>query len=169
MRRTINVVAMLSLLSSVGIMAAAPVASATIVVGQGIAGVDIGQSPTQVEGVLGSPTFKQPPSQGLTAWDYHKSPLGLQVDFTGGSVIGMWTTAPQQRTSKGISIDSSPAQVRKAYPKVKCTPGAGPQPGPGEQSLACVVRSRYHGKIVKTYFEWRNKNKAMEEIDIYAV
>jgi hypothetical protein len=168
MRRSIGIVAVLGLLASVGASAVVPAAFAKIVIGQGIAGVSIGQSPTQVEGVLGSPTFKQPSSQGLTAWDYHKSPLDLQVDFTGGSVIGMWTAAPQQRTSKGIGIDSSPAEVRKAYPKTKCTPGAGPQPGPGEQSLTCVVRSRYHGKIVKTYFEWRNEHKAMEEIDIYA-
>jgi hypothetical protein len=168
MRRSISIVAILGLFVSVGTLALVPAAFAKIVIGQGVAGVSIGQSPAQVEGVLGSPTFKQPPSQGLTAWDYHKSPLDLQVDFTGGSVIGMWTTAPQQRTSKGISIDSTPAEVRKAYPKTKCTPGAGPQPGPGEQSLACVVRSRYHGKIVKTYFEWRNDRKAMEEIDIYA-
>jgi hypothetical protein len=166
MRRSISVVAVLGLLSA-AIMAAASAAEAKIVVGQGIAGVKIGQTPTQVEGMLGSPTFKQPPSQALTAWDYHRSPLDLQVDFTHGHVSGMWTAAKQQRTSKGISIGSSPAQVRRAYPKAKCTPGAGPAPGPGEESLACVVKSRYHGQTVETAFEWRNKNSAMEEIDIW--
>jgi hypothetical protein len=167
-RRRISVIAVLGLLSSVGLMAAASAAQATIVVGQGIAGINIGETPAQVEGVLGSPTFKQPPSQGLTAWDYHKSPLDLQVDFTNERITGMWTAAKQQRTNKGIGLDSSPAQVRKAYPKAKCTLGAGPGAGSGEQSLACVLKSQYHGRTVETSFEWRNKKEAMEEIDIDA-
>jgi hypothetical protein len=169
MRRSPSVIAVLGLLSSAALMAVTPAAEAgtsRIVVGQGIAGVTLGETPAQVEEVLGSPTSKQPPSQGLTAWDYHSSPLDLQVDFTGGGVSGMWTASPELRTSKGISLDSSPAQVRKAYPKVKCTLGAGPGAGPGEQSLACVLKARYHGKVVETAFEWRNKDKAMEEIDI---
>jgi hypothetical protein len=166
MRGLLGRTAVIGLLTGAGIVAAASAAQATIVVGQGIAGVNIGQTPAQVESVLGPPTFKQPPSQGLTAWDYHTPPLVLQVDFTSGHVSGMWTASKKQRTNKGISIDSSPAQVRKAYPKVKCKLGAGPGAGPGEQSLACVLKSKYHGHSVETAFEWRNKNDAMEEIDI---
>jgi hypothetical protein len=169
MKRLLGRMAVIGLLSSAGSMAAAPAVFAKIIVGQGIAGVNIGKTPAQVEGLLGSPTFKQPPSQGLTAWDYHKAPLDLQVDFTGDHVSGMWTASKQQRTDKGIGINSSPAQVRKAYPTAKCKLGAGPGAGPGEQSLACVLKSKYHGHTIATAFEWRNKTKAMEEIDIYLV
>ena len=38
--------------------------------------------------------------------------------------------------------------------------------GPGEESEACILKSKYHGHTVETAFEWRNKEKSMEEISI---
>ncbi len=48
MRRSISVVAVLGLLSCAGIMVAAPSALANIVIGQSIAGVELGASEAQV-------------------------------------------------------------------------------------------------------------------------
>jgi hypothetical protein len=166
-RRLLGLVAVLGLLSSAAIMAAAP-AGATIVVGQGIAGVAVGDTEAQVETAIGPPGFNEH-IEGMTIWKYPKGFEGVITFDSQLRVKDMWTASKQQRTNKGIGLDSSPAKVRKAYPKAKCTIGAGPQAGPGEQSLACVVKSRYHGHTVKTFFEWRNKNKAMEEIDIDAI
>jgi hypothetical protein len=164
-RRGFGLVAMLGLLASVGIMAAAPAAEATIVVGQGIAGVKIGDTEAQVKQAIGQPASTLH-AGATTTWRYPKGLLGVVSFDHQGRVSGMWTASKQQRTSKGIGLDSSPAQVRKAYPAAKCTAGAGPGAGPGEQSLACIVKSKYHGQTVETAFEWRNETVAMEEIDV---
>jgi hypothetical protein len=66
----------------------------------------------------------------------------------------------------GISVMSSPADVSKAYPQAKCTLGAGPGAGPGEESESCLLKTRYRGHATETAFEWRNKEKSMEEISI---
>jgi ABC-type amino acid transport system permease subunit len=59
MRRSISVVVVLGLLSSAAIMAVAPSALASIVIGQSIAGVKLGNSEAQVTAVLGPPTSKE--------------------------------------------------------------------------------------------------------------
>lgn len=133
----------------------------TIVVGQSIGGVAIGETEAQVKDALGRPLAKRDGE-----WQYGKLPIGLIVTFKHNDVADVWTPRSEYKTSKGISVASSPTQVSTAYPQAKCTLGAGPGAGPGEESEACILKSKYHGHTVETAFEWRNKEKSMEEISI---
>jgi hypothetical protein len=163
--RRLSIVAVLLI---AGVMVAAPSAEAMIVIGQGVDGVKIGDTEAQVEKTIGPPGFKEHSDEhgGITIWKYPKSFSGvISFDHT-GHLASMWTSSTQQRTSKGIGINSSPAEVLKAYPKTKCKLGTGPGAGPGEESMGCILKTKYHGRTVETAFEWRNKEKAMEEIDI---
>jgi hypothetical protein len=159
---------MVAVLSSAGAMVAAPVAQATIVIGQGVAGVKIGDTEAQVVKTIGPPGFREhfEDHGGETVWKYPKGFSGVIGFDHKGHLTGMWTSSTQQRTNKGIGISSSPAQVEKAYPKAKCKLGTGPGAGPGEESMGCILKSKYHGHTTETAFEWRNKDKAMEEIDV---
>jgi hypothetical protein len=134
----------------------------TIVVGQSIGGVTVGESEAQVRKALGRPLAER-----AGRWQYGQGPIGLIAAFKHKTVYDVWTPRSEYKTNKGISVASSPAQVSKAYPNAKCKLGAGPGAGPGEESEACILKSKYHGHTVETAFEWRNKEKAMEEIGIY--
>ncbi len=106
---------------------------------------------------------------GITIWKYPKGFSGVITFNHHHRVVGMWMSSTQQRTNKGIGLSSSPAEVLKAYPKTKCKPGTGPGAGPGEESMGCILKSKYHGHTTETAFEWRNKDKTMEEIDVVLV
>ncbi len=161
MRRS-SLAAVLGLLLSAGLMTAAPAASASIVIGQSIAGVKLNDSEAQVEQALGSPTLKQPPdSQGGVSWNYAKLPLMGVVSFTGGTITGMWTISKRQKTSKGVGPGSSLAQVRKAYPQAKCSTGPF-----GPKSVICTVKSKYHGRLVDTGFPFFTRSVGAREVDI---
>lgn len=156
------IVAALGLLLTAGVLAAAPAALAKIVVGQSIAGVKLGNTEAQVTQVLGSPSLMQPPdSQGVTAWNYVKPPLLGVVSFTNGGVSGMWTGSKHQKTSKGVGPGSSLAQVRKAYPKAKCSTGPF-----GPKSLICTLKSKYGGRTVETTFPFFTRAMGAREVDI---
>ncbi len=133
----------------------------TIAVGQSIGGVTIGETEAQVKDALGRPLAKR-----NGEWQYGKLPIGIIVTFKHNDVTGVWTPRSEYKTSKGISVASSPTQVSAAYPQAKCTLGAGPGAGPGEESEACILKSKYRGHATETAFEWRNKEKSMEEISI---
>jgi hypothetical protein len=32
--------------------------------------------------------------------------------------------------------------------------------------MGCILKTKYHGHVTETAFEWRNKDKAMEEISV---
>jgi len=123
--------------------------------------VTIGETEAQVRDALGRPL-----AQRDGEWQYGKLPIGLIITFKHKDVADVWTPRSEYKTSKGISVASSPTQVKAAYPQAKCTLGAGPGAGPGEESEACILKSKYHGHMVETAFEWRNKEKSMEEISI---
>jgi hypothetical protein len=161
MRRPLGLVAVIGVLA--GIIAAAPVASANIVVGQSIASVKLGDSQSQVKAVLGSPTLEQPPDyQGNVEWNYAKPPLLGAMSFaTNGEMIGFWTSSKQQKTNKGIGPGSSLAQVRRAYPKTKCSVGPF-----GPKSLICVLKSKYNGRVVETAFPFYTRSMGAREVDI---
>jgi hypothetical protein len=144
-------------------------AQATIVIGQGIDGVTLGDTEAKVVKTIGPPGFREhfeESSGDFTIWKYPKGFGGVITFNQRHRVVTMWMAEKRQHTNTGISMNSSPAQVRRAYPRAQCKLGAGPGAGPGEESMACVVKSRYHGRTTETAFEWRNKDKAMEEIDI---
>ena len=120
--RRSKVVAVLGLMLTAGALAAAPTALANIVIGQSIAGWKLGSSEAQIINILGQPTLKQPPDdQGNVEWNYAKPPMLGALGLIDGQLTGMWTSK-QQKTSKGIGVGSTVAQVRKAYPKAKCSP-----------------------------------------------
>ena len=151
-----------SLLLTAMMLTVAPVAHASIVVGQGIAGVKLGDSEAQVTQILGPPSLQQPPdSQGVTSWNYTKAPLLGVVSFTNGDATGMWTASKKQKTSKGVGPGSSLAQVRKAYPKAKCSTGPF-----GPKSLICTLKSKYHGHAVETTFPFFTRSMGAREVDI---
>jgi hypothetical protein len=118
MRRSISVVAVLGLLSSAAIMVAVPIAQAHIVIGQSIAGVKLGDSETQVTALLGAPTSNANGSL------FYTSSVGLRIGVEAGKVKDVLSFSKKQKTSKGITIGSSRAQLKRAYPR-DCSGGAG--------------------------------------------
>lgn len=169
--------ALIALLAVVGgLLLAASAASAKIVVGQGIAGVKLGDPEAQVQSLLGKPAYCEPCGDPLLVWGY-KQPLMGRVGFdVKGRVQGVWTASPSQKTSKGIhpygnfepnknrpgTAGSTEAQVKKAYPSVKC--GLGPQLG---KSFLCYLKSRYLGRAVVTSFLGLNlRGFGVQEIEV---
>ena len=151
-----------------------PIANAsktpTIVVGQGI-GAKIDQTEGQVMKALGKPVAKRKTETGEREWQYGTIPKGdaLFVFFKHKHVVLITTGSAPYKTSSGISVNSLPAEVSKAYPQAKCVLGSGPQPDPGEESDGCTVTSRYHGHTVHTVFLWRDSRRTpMFEIVISA-
>jgi hypothetical protein len=160
--RRAQLVALLSLMLTACALLAAPGALANIVIGQSIAGLKLGSSEAQVIEVLGSPTLKQPPDyQGNVEWNYAKLPLEGALGLTHGKLTGMWTSSKRQKTSKGIGVGASVAQVRKAYPTAKCSTGPF-----GPKSLICQLKAKYRGRVVETTFPFYTRSMGAREVDI---
>jgi hypothetical protein len=161
MRRLLGPVAVIGLLA--GLVAAAPAANAKVVLGQSIAGVRLGESQSQVTAQLGAPTKMWPPdTKGRVEWNYDKPPLVGAVTFAAnGELTGMWTLSKWQRTTKGIGVGSSLAQVKKAYPKVKCITGPF-----GPKSVICILKSKLGGRVVETDFPFFIRSMGAREVDI---
>ncbi len=129
-------------------------ASAKIVVGQGIAGVKLGESQTQVRRHLGKPAYVQPP-----AWGY-RNPLDGQVSLDyHRHVNDIWTTSRRQKTNRGIGPGSSVKAARRAYPNARCYQY-------GRSTGVCVLRTRNHQRVVETDFWFRG---ALSKVDIFLV
>jgi hypothetical protein len=153
----------MALLSVLVVGLSASAAQAKVVIGQSVAGVKLGESQSQVTAQLGSPTFQQPPdTKGEVEWNYAKQPLLGAMSFgANGELTGLWTSSKGQKTSKGIGPGSSLAQVRKAYPKAKCSTGPF-----GPKSLICVLKSKYQGRAVETSFPFFTRSMGLREIDV---
>jgi hypothetical protein len=159
MRRRISVIAVLGLLLSAGVVAAAPVALATIVIGrsaagagivpgQSIDGIKLGESGTQVEHTLGTPTAGQI-SGGYLQY-YPPSMFDGEIYFNAqGNVDGLSTASSHFKTSKGIYVGSSFSAVHKAYPKAKYQPTAFK---PRYLTPRYILTSTYAGQTVLTVF-----------------
>jgi hypothetical protein len=158
MRRVFSGV-VLGLVPGVMVLAMAASAQAKIVVGQSIDGVKLGESEAQVMTTLGAPTYKTPEG-AETSWGYPKTLEG-RVGFKAGQVVGLWTLSKHQKTSKGVGPGSSLAQVKRAYPKAKCS--AGPF---GPKSLICVLKSKYQGRAVETSLPFFTRSAGVREVDI---
>jgi len=161
-RSSLAVVA--SLLLSVGVLAIAPSALASIVIGQSIAGVKLGASEAQVTAVLGAPERKESagPAYPGVVNIYYPTSVGLHFSMTNGRVFGVLDFSKKQKTSKGIGMGSSRAQLKRAYPQAKCAEGPY-----GPQSLYCAVLARFHGRKSFTSFLFGGKaNGGVEEIEL---
>jgi hypothetical protein len=163
MRRRINVMAVLLVLSSAGSMVAAPAALANIVIGQSIAGVQLGASEAQMTAILGPPMSKEsagPLYPGVVNI-YYPTSVGLHFSMTNGRVSGALIFSKKQKTNKGIGMGSSRAQLKRAYPKAKCLEGPY-----GPKSLYCAVLARFHGRKSFTSFLFQTATGGVVEIEL---
>jgi hypothetical protein len=143
-------------ISTLAALRLAPGAFATIVVGQGIAGVKLGESQTQVRKLLGKPRYIQPPG-----WGYG-NPLGGWVGFDfNHRVNDIWTTSRRQTTNDGIGPGASVSSVKRAYPNVKCYTHRGLK-----WRTLCVLASRGQRPAVETDFLFK---RTLDKIEIYFV
>jgi hypothetical protein len=163
MRRSINVMAVLCVLSSTGIMVATPSALANIIIGQSIAGVKLGATEAQVTALLGPPTSKESngPSYPNSVSLMYPASVGLHIVMNAGRVSGMLSFSKHQKTSKGITIGSSRARMKSAYPQAKCAEGPY-----GPKSLYCAVLARFHGRRSFTSFLFGTATGGVVEIEL---
>ena len=91
-------------------------ASATIRPGKGMSGVVLGMTKAQVQAKLGRPI-------GTGGGRYYYA--RVWVGFRLGRVVEVTTTRSSERTGSGVGVDSSEAQVRRAFPSVVCGPSGG--------------------------------------------
>ena len=89
--------------------------SATIKPGRGMSGISLGMTPAQVQARLGRPVGK-----GAGRWYYAR----VWVGFRARKVVEVTTTRSTERLANGLGVDSSEAQVRAAFPQVKCAAAA---------------------------------------------
>jgi len=83
---------------------------------QGMAGVWLGMTKTQVRAKLGRPIG----SGGGRVYYAH-----VWVGFRLGRVVEVTTTHSNDRTRSGVGVDSTAAAVKGAYPSVACAPSGG--------------------------------------------
>jgi hypothetical protein len=127
---------------------------AGIVIGQGIAGIRLGESYHQTTRRLGKPASVVPPDL------FYGAPLDGHVGFGFKQRVNdIETSSTAQRTSRHVGPGASAQSVLRAYPRLKCyrnTPN---------WSMICLVISRYNHRPVETDFLFRAQ--ALREVDIF--
>jgi hypothetical protein len=113
--------------------------SKLIVVGQGVSGVRLGDSPKRVTSSLGTPASTQPPY-----WTYPH--VETRVTFESGEVTDIWTESTGERTSKGIGPGVNSRNLKRAYPKVQCRAAR------STAAVACSLLSTTRGRSAETDF-----------------
>ena len=104
-------------ISAAGIMLlAAQSAAATIRPQHGMSRVVLGMTKVQVRARLGAPI-----GSGGGRFYYARVWVGFRL----GRVAEVTTTRSTERTGSGVGVDSSEADVRRAYPSVACAPSGG--------------------------------------------
>src|SRR5215210_8917163 len=106
MRRLAAVVTVAAVL-----VAAAADASATILPQNGMSGVALGMTKTQVRARLGGPI-----GTGGGRWYYAR----VWVGFRDSRAVEITTTRSMERTVGGLGVDSSESSLRASYPGLKC-------------------------------------------------
>ena len=98
----------------VGAALALPIAAtATIRPQYGMSAIVLGMTKAQVQAKLGRPV-----GQGGGRWYYAR----VWVGFRGGRVTEIATTRSTERLANGLGVDSTEAQVRRAFPRAVCAP-----------------------------------------------
>jgi hypothetical protein len=113
--------------------------SKLIVVGQGVSGVRLGDSPKRVTAILGKPASTQPPY-----WTYPQ--VGERITFENNEVTDVWTESIAERTSNGVGPGTSRQHLRSAYPKSQCKTAR------YTSAQACSLLSTIHGRSRETDF-----------------
>jgi hypothetical protein len=88
-------------------------AGATIKPGRGMSRVELGMTAHQVQARLGRPVAK-----GGWRWHYAR----VTVTFRNRRVVELMTTRSTERFANGLGVDSTEAQVRAAFPRLRCAP-----------------------------------------------
>lgn len=110
-----------------------------IVVGQGVSGVRLGDSPKRVIAILGAPRSMQPPY-----WSYPQA--GLRITFENNHVTEVWTESTAMRTSRGIGPGVSRKRLKKTYPKTRCRTAR------YTSAEACSLFSTIHRRLTESDF-----------------
>jgi hypothetical protein len=82
----------------------------------GMSGVGLGMTKAQVRARLGRPI-----GTGGGRFYYARAWVGFRL----GRVVEVTTTRSTERTASGVGVDSSQADVRRAFPSVTCGPFGG--------------------------------------------
>src|SRR5215207_1242624 len=89
--------------------------------GKGMAGVTIGQSPSQVKAILGTPAKTTKGTNDFGQYTQLTFPGKLTVVFQGNTVLSsVSTTDDGQRTKEGIHVGSSRRRLMQKIPGVRC-------------------------------------------------
>lgn len=143
----------LTLILAIGIVATT--ASARIVPGRGIAGVQIGERASSVRKSLGRPARVVPPD-----W-FYGAPLAGWVGLTGHRVDDVWTHSHRQHTRRGIGPGSTLRATKRAYPKAHCHRRS------GRWDALCVLTFRGKHRSVDTDFLFKGRRLAV--VDMFRV
>jgi hypothetical protein len=135
-------------------------AAAAIIPGQGVAGLKLGDSTTRVTAVLGKPVTVEKYKSGQN-WLYNANPVDwvtIQVKGASKTVLGIETSDPKQRTSRGIGVGSSMTALRKAYPGLTCRRG-----WLGVRFTSCWIFTSVTGRIPTNFVVYGSK---VETVDV---
>lgn len=128
---------------------------------ESIGGIALGMTAAQVRARLG-PRDAQKPSelhQGWRQWVYRDS--GVRVTFDeSGTVWDVRTVSADFRTQRGAGVGSTEAQLREAFPGLRCR-AAGPN-GTGP-ARACVDVREYPGPF--TQF-WLSDGRTVSRVTV---
>jgi outer membrane protein assembly factor BamE (lipoprotein component of BamABCDE complex) len=124
------------------LLVAAPAAGARIVVGKGIAGVRLSMTAHKVRQVLGTPPTVHHGHNDFGAFTQYVYPgRRLRVTFQSGNrVTAVATTSKAQKTSAGVGVGSSRADVQANVPHVHCS------------GAVCQVGQSLPGRRVTAFF-----------------
>jgi hypothetical protein len=142
-------VAAIALAGSLAVCAAA---DARIVIDTSIGGVKLGMTHVETARVLGK--GKLEPGGG-NEYEYRHG--SYQVIFTSGRASSIETFSSGQRTSNGLGVGASLAEVRARYPKVHCSPSNG--------EMDCYLGSIKRGHLY-TDFYFENGRSSMTAVII---
>jgi hypothetical protein len=151
--RTKQRLAILALAAGLCVSWPSSTAYASIVIGQGIAGVRLGDTQAQATRRLGKPVSIVPPNL------LYGRPLDghIGLDFR-QRVNDISTRSPAQKTNHGIGPHSPAHAVLHAYPHLRCYRHA--------ITMLCLLTSRYHHLLVETDFFF--KGHTLLEVDIFS-
>jgi len=166
--RRLTVLALIGVGGGVGTLASA-VAEAkpgaksnnTIVVGQGMAGVRVGESEAQATRTLGKPIRANVPNPDLGGGSVSQEYPTVYVTYNQeGDVSVLDARSPKLKTDEGISLGSSRADVHKKYPGVMCIPAK------PHFSLKCFMVESRDGQPVQTSFYFDSSN-TVRDIEVF--